>query len=287
MLRARLAQCSRSVASSSSSSACPASLHTSAVLQVSLAHRRKSRATQQANIQKRKERELAATGTRPHVVLGHRPGDEAKWKSCDLAKIIITEEDIFSAPMPPASAEPGKELQIPEYMNFGMGEREKEMLFDVLPQLTIEGHFQAREENPEGFRDLRERLDLVSQSADMAEASKRTFFARLVDLRNANARGIAFENRKRIVEAFSEPDKPNDTGRPEVQASILTFRIRSIWHHLIRSKRDVSSRRSLRLLVHQRAKVLKYLKRLDRDRYDRVLERLGLEPGSVEGELVV
>lgn len=53
------------------------------------------------------------------------------------------------------------------------------------------------------------------------------------------------------------------------------------------SKKDIAGRRSLRTLVHQRAKVLKYLKRLDQDRYEAVLDRLGLEPGAVEGELTI
>ena len=52
-------------------------------------------------------------------------------------------------------------------------------------------------------------------------------------------------------------------------------------------KKDIHGRRSLRMLVHQRAKVLKYIKRSDQDRYDRVLERCALEPGAVEGELVL
>lgn len=68
---------------------------------------------------------------------------------------------------------------------------------------------------------------------------------------------------------------------------MLTYQIRNLWSHVIRFKRDVPGRRSLRLLVHQRAKILKYLKRLDQDRYEAVLDRLGLEPGSVEGELVL
>lgn len=70
-------------------------------------------------------------------------------------------------------------------------------------------------------------------------------------------------------------------------AALLTLQIRNVWDHLRAFKRDVSNRRSLRRLVHQRAKLLKYLKRTDRDRYERILERLGLEPGAVEGELVV
>jgi len=70
-------------------------------------------------------------------------------------------------------------------------------------------------------------------------------------------------------------------------AALLTLQIRNLWNHLSQFKRDVANRRSLRRLVHQRAKLLKYLKRTDRDRYERVLERLGLERGAVEGELVV
>ena len=55
----------------------------------------------------------------------------------------------------------------------------------------------------------------------------------------------------------------------------------------MRCKRDVMNRRSLRLLVHERAKMLKYLKRKDRVRYDRLLVRIGVEPEAVEGELLV
>ena len=52
-------------------------------------------------------------------------------------------------------------------------------------------------------------------------------------------------------------------------------------------KRDTGNRRNLRALVHQRARILRYLKRKSRARYDILLERLSLEPESVEGELVV
>ena len=48
-------------------------------------------------------------------------------------------------------------------------------------------------------------------------------FARVMDLRNSNARGIAFENRKRIIAAFSPPGKDNDTGCPEVQSKSAKY----------------------------------------------------------------
>jgi small subunit ribosomal protein S15 len=45
----------------------------------------------------------------------------------------------------------------------------------------------------------------------------------LVGLPNANAAGIPFENRSRVIAAFSELGKPNDTGRTEVQGAYLPF----------------------------------------------------------------
>jgi hypothetical protein len=36
---------------------------------------------------------------------------------------------------------------------------------------------------------------------------------------NVNAAGIAFKNRRTPIAAFSEPRKPNDTGRMEVQGA--------------------------------------------------------------------
>ena len=83
---------------------------------------------------------------------------------------------------------------------------------------------------------------------------------------------------------FFVPEVSSLTG---VIAALLTPQIRKWWSHLGEFKRDVANRRNLRRLVHQRAKLLKYLRSTNRDRYGRVLERLGLALGAVEGELVV
>ena len=65
------------------------------------------------------------------------------------------------------------------------------------------------------------------------------------------------------------------------------MQIRNLWEHLTRCRKDVANHRSLRVLLHKRAKILKYLKNKDADRYERILERLGLEPEAVEGEINV
>ncbi|KZT73431.1 S15/NS1 RNA-binding domain-containing protein, partial [Daedalea quercina L-15889] len=259
----------RTVASTSSAHGAP--LHTTAVL----------RYTGLSNKEKEAAREAAAK--RPHVVLGHRIGDDAKWKNCDLARIIVTEEDILKVPSPPVEARTIQDVRPPEYLNFGVGDKEKQLLFEVLPNLAIEGTVKQKQKS---LWDT-EQYVAAEDSANEVEAQRTVQFARVVDLRNANAKGILFENKKRIIAAFSGSDDVVDTGRPEVQAAILTVRIRNVWDHLSRQKKDAISRRRLRELVHKRAKVLRYLKRVSLDRYELCLERIGCEPGAVEGELVV
>lgn len=68
----------------------------------------------------------------------------------------------------------------------------------------------------------------------------------------------------------------NDTGSPEVQVAILTERINHISEHLKEHRKDFSSRRGLLMLVGQRAKLLKFLKKKSNDRYQKLIKKLGI-----------
>lgn len=72
---------------------------------------------------------------------------------------------------------------------------------------------------------------------------------------------------------------------PILLVAILTYRIRNLWAHVDNFRRDLHNRRNLQLLLHQRATLLKYLKRTGRSRYNALLPRLGIEPEAVEGEV--
>ena len=69
---------------------------------------------------------------------------------------------------------------------------------------------------------------------------------------------------------------PYDTGSPEVQVALLTTRINQLIDHLKSHKHDEHSRRGLLKLVGQRRRHLAYLKRKDAQRYQELIERLGL-----------
>ena len=69
---------------------------------------------------------------------------------------------------------------------------------------------------------------------------------------------------------------PKDTGSPEVQVALLSERINGLGEHFSVHKADHSSRRGLVKLVNQRRKLLDYLKLTAPEKYQDVVERLGL-----------
>lgn len=67
-----------------------------------------------------------------------------------------------------------------------------------------------------------------------------------------------------------------DTGSPEVQVSLLTERINGLSEHFKTHAKDHHSRRGLLKLVSQRRRLLDYLRRIEPDRYQALIQRLGL-----------
>jgi small subunit ribosomal protein S15 len=77
-----------------------------------------------------------------------------------------------------------------------------------------------------------------------------------------------------IIEEYKT--KEGDTGSPEVQVAILTYRINDLNEHLKIHKKDHHSRRGLLKMVGQRRNLLNYLKDKDIERYRTLISRLGL-----------
>ncbi len=82
------------------------------------------------------------------------------------------------------------------------------------------------------------------------------------------------DKKKEIIDDFRV--HPSDTGSPEVQIALLSERITYLTEHFKTHKKDHHSRRGLLKLVGQRRQLLNYLKRKSIDRYNSVIERLGL-----------
>jgi small subunit ribosomal protein S15 len=70
--------------------------------------------------------------------------------------------------------------------------------------------------------------------------------------------------------------QPADTGSAEVQVALLTERIRALTAHVTTYKKDHSSKTGLLKMVGQRKRLLAYLKREDKDRYEKLIRKLKL-----------
>ena len=85
---------------------------------------------------------------------------------------------------------------------------------------------------------------------------------------------ITKEQKQQIIKDYQL--KEGDTGSPEVQVAILTYRINDLNEHRKVHKKDHHSRRGLLKMVGQRRNMLAYLKENDLERYRNLIARLGL-----------
>lgn len=83
------------------------------------------------------------------------------------------------------------------------------------------------------------------------------------------------KNKQQIIEMFAR--KKGDTGSPEVQVALLTFKINNLVSHLEENKKDNHSRRGLLKIIAKRRRILRYLQKLDQSRYQKLIAKLGLK----------
>ncbi|MEE1321132.1 MAG: 30S ribosomal protein S15 [Acutalibacteraceae bacterium] len=82
------------------------------------------------------------------------------------------------------------------------------------------------------------------------------------------------EQKTAIIKEYAAHE--GDTGSPEVQIALLTFRINNLTEHLKENKKDHHSRRGLLMMVGQRRNLLAYLQKNDIERYRAIIARLGI-----------
>ena len=85
---------------------------------------------------------------------------------------------------------------------------------------------------------------------------------------------IKTERKAEIVGQYAT--KKGDNGSPEVQVALLTENIKNLTEHLKVHRKDFTSRRGLLVMVGARSKLLKYLRASAPQRYQALIDRLGL-----------
>ena len=158
----------------------------------------------------------------------------------------------------------------------------------------------------------RERLIWAARNRSASEAVQR-----IVSLANASNVHRTKKNIERIIETFGrhhtdETLKPKaaavvtrnpsapaieptpragpDTGSSEVQIGILTAKIRVLADRYEGENRnDKINKRNLRLLLHRRQKLLKYMEKKERgsERWQNMIQTLGLTPATWQGQIAI
>ena len=79
----------------------------------------------------------------------------------------------------------------------------------------------------------------------------------------------------KIVKEHQVHDK--DTGSAQVQIAVRTKQIDELAKHLKKNPKDNHSRRGLLKMVIKRKKLLKYLEKTDKKRYNSIIKKVGLK----------
>ena len=85
---------------------------------------------------------------------------------------------------------------------------------------------------------------------------------------------LSTEKKKEIFEKHGTSN--TDTGSPESQIALFSYRISHLTEHMKSNKKDYNTERSLRMLVGKRRRLLDYLKDNDIARYRAIIKELGI-----------
>jgi small subunit ribosomal protein S15 len=85
---------------------------------------------------------------------------------------------------------------------------------------------------------------------------------------------LTTEKKEEIFEKYG--NGKNDTGSPEGQIALFTYRIAHLTEHLKKNRKDFGTQRALQLMVGKRRDLLDYLTKKDITRYRAIVKELGL-----------
>lgn len=185
-----------------------------------------------------------------------------------------------------------------DFLNHFITGTELEQTLDASSRLSM-----PRTADPHRQRELEEQHKID-------EANAREAIKRIVSVENTSSKDRTRINIQRCIEIFGrhrtdltlapKPGKEShasgqipragpDTGSSEVQISILTAKIRTLANFLDspRGRKDKMNKRNLRLLVHRRQKLLRYMYKKERggERWQHLIQSLGLTDATWHGEI--
>ena len=85
---------------------------------------------------------------------------------------------------------------------------------------------------------------------------------------------LSQEKKKEIFEKYGKSN--TDTGSPEAQIALFSYRISHLTEHLKSNHKDYNTERSLKMMVGKRRRLLDYLIKVDISRYRAIIKELNI-----------
>ena len=148
---------------------------------------------------------------------------------------------------------------------------EQEDVFEVY-KLLLNEYFISIEILHIKNNDFIEEIDFSKFNIVLIDLSSNEYFPILNKLSK-----MAYLTAEKKQELFGQYGKSNtDTGSPESQIALFSYRISHLTEHLKSNKHDFGTQRSLLRLVGKRRALLEYLKEVDIERYRAIVKTLNL-----------
>ncbi len=87
---------------------------------------------------------------------------------------------------------------------------------------------------------------------------------------------LSSEKKHEIFENHGRLKAKSDTGSPESQIALFSFRINHLTNHLKTNRKDFSTQQGLLKLVGKRRRLLNYLFKKDIERYRSIIKELNI-----------
>ena len=88
---------------------------------------------------------------------------------------------------------------------------------------------------------------------------------------------MAYLTAEKKQELFGQYGKSNtDTGSPESQIALFSYRIAHLTEHLNSNRHDFGTQRAMLRMIGKRRQLLEYLKAVDIERYRAIVKKLNL-----------
>ncbi|EKG11983.1 Ribosomal protein S15 [Macrophomina phaseolina MS6] len=236
-----------------------------------------------------------------------------------------TDADISKMTANPSKTPDGPDAASENYLNHFLKPEEVKEQLPVSERLASPS--KTAEDLPPGSQEQSHLVNKLKTKAEVEQqnAAAAAAIQRITSLSNGNSKDRTRVNIQRCIDTFGRhktdmglPPRPSaagvervevapknwegpkplnpdaynragpDTGSSEVQIAILTAKIRTLANFLeTRGKNDKVNKRNLRLLVHKRQKLLRYLRKKERGgpRWQNLIEKLGLTEGTWQGEI--